>query len=71
MEDKIQELADNLTSSIMSYVYGERFDNADDITEDEELNKAWEYINEECFGQLWESYDQGSADAYEDMEEHD
>ena len=31
VEYKIQNLADNLTSSIMSYVYGERFDKTDDI----------------------------------------
>lgn len=69
MEDKIQELADNLTSSIMSYVYGERFDNSDDITEDEELDKAWEYINERCHGQLWQAYDEGNADALEENDD--
>lgn len=52
MEDKLQELADNLTNDIMSFVYGSRFDNTDDITEDEQLSMAWEYINEKTFGSL-------------------
>ena len=64
VEYKIQNLADNLTSSIMSYVYGERFDKTDDITEDEELDKAWEYINEECYNHLCKAYDKGNADAF-------
>lgn len=71
MDDKLNNLADALTNSIMSLFYGERFDKLEDITEDDELSKTWEIINEQCFGQLWESYDQGYADAYEEMEEHD
>ena len=62
MEEKLQKMADELTSAIMSYVYGERFDKADDITEDEELSEAWEFINETTCGSLWAAYDEGSAD---------
>ena len=65
MEEKLQKMADKLTSIIMSYVYGERFDKSDDITEDEELNKAWEFFNEATFGSLWAAYDEGGADAEE------
>ena len=68
INDKLNNLADALTNSIMSLLYGERFDKLEDITEDDELSKIWEIINEQCFGQLWESYDQGYADAYEEME---
>ena len=65
MEEKLQRMADELTSIIMSYVYGERFDKADDITEDEELSEAWEFINETTFGSLWAAYDEGGADVEE------
>lgn len=65
MEEKLQKMADELTSIIMSYVYGERFDKADDITEDEELSNAWEFINETTCGSLWAAYDEGVADMEE------
>ena len=65
MEEKLQKMADELTSTIMSYVYGERFDKADDITEDEELSNAWEFINETTCCSLWAAYDEGSADVEE------
>lgn len=59
MEDKLNEMADDLTNKIMSYVYGERFTKTEDITEDDELSKAWEYINENVFGSLWAAFDEG------------
>ena len=61
MEQKIQERADLITSAIMSRIYGGRFDNCEDVTEDELLNKEWEYINEKVFGELWAMYDYGFA----------
>ena len=51
----------------MSHVYGERFDKADDITEDEELNKAWEFINETTCGSLWAAWDEAIASEYEEI----
>ena len=69
MEDRLQEMADKLTENIMSFVFGDRYDNADDITEDEELSKAWEYINEASFGMLWYAYDEGKDDAYGAMKD--
>ena len=63
MEKKLQKMADELTSIIMSYVYGERFDKADDITEDEELSKAWDFINQTTYGSLHVAYKEGVDDA--------
>lgn len=61
MEEKIQERADLITSAIMSRIYGKRFDNCEDLTEDEEMNKDWEFYNEKVFGELWAMYDDGVA----------
>ena len=65
MEEKLQEMADQLTEDLMSFVFGDRYDNTDDITEDEEMNKAWEYINEKSFGMIWAAYEEGAADVDE------
>lgn len=67
MEEKLQKMADELTNEIMSYVYGERFDKTDDITEDEELSKAWDYVNDITFGGLWAAWDKAIASAYEEI----
>ena len=71
MEDKLNELADNLTNSIMSFIYGDRFDNTDDITDDDELSEAYEYINEKCFGHIWAAYDKGYDEAIDDSFDKD
>lgn len=65
MEEMLQAMADELTRSIMCYVYGERFENTDDLTEDEELSKAWEAINERTCGSLWAAYDVGYDVGYD------
>lgn len=70
MNDKLNKMADDLTDDIMSFVYGERYDNTDDITEDEELSKAWEYINEKAFGYLWATYDEGYDEGCNDTEDN-
>jgi len=67
MEEKLQKTADELTGIIMSYVYGERFDKSDDITEDEELNKAWEFFNETTFVSLWATWDEAIASEHEEI----
>ena len=69
METKLQEMADQLTEDLLAAIYGERFEKCDDITEDEELSNAWEYINEKTFGMIWAAYDEGYADACEECED--
>ncbi len=68
MEEKLQEMADNLTNEIMSFVYGERFEKCEDITEDDELSGAWEYISERTFGVIWTAYDDGYDEGCDDSE---
>lgn len=65
MEEKIQERADKATNAIMSYFFGDKFNDCDDITEDYEMNHAWEFINELMCGSLWEAYEQGGCDQSE------
>ncbi len=68
IEDRLQTAADELTADIMSHVFGSRFNDTDDITEDKEMSMAWEYINEKTFGYLWSMYDAGFADGEEETE---
>lgn len=56
MERYIQDLADSITSHLLSLVYGERFDSLDDITTDEEIDNDWEYFNEKFYNELWKRY---------------
>ena len=68
MEKKLQEMADTLTSEFMSYKYGERFDECEDITKDEEMNKDWDFLNERIFGIIWAAYDEGYDVGFSDAE---
>ena len=43
---KKQELADKFTEELLSAEYGERFTSLENIEDDEELNKKWNYLNE-------------------------
>jgi len=43
--DKKQEIADNLTNEILSYFFGDRFRECDNVEEDADMNHAWEYFN--------------------------
>lgn len=45
MEQKVQELADMITSKLLTMKFGDRFTNTDDITEDKDMNEEWECIN--------------------------
>lgn len=67
MEDKLNEMATQLTEELMSFMFGDRFDSTEDM--DDEMSKAYEYINEKTFGMIWNAYDEGANDAYEEMEE--
>ena len=44
--DKTQEIADKLCNDTLSMIYGKRFDNIDNIEDDEVMNDDWEYLNE-------------------------
>ena len=62
MEEKLNSYADDLTNDLMSKIFGKKFDDCVDISEDEEMNRAWEYMNERIFGCLWAAYDDGFYD---------
>ena len=47
-----QDFADNVTNAVMGYFFGDEFHNCDDITENHEMNHAWEFINEVVFEEL-------------------
>jgi len=47
-----QDLADKLTSITLTELYGERFTNLEDVEEDEQLNREWEYLNEKFYDTL-------------------
>ena len=47
-----QEIADNITSYVMGYFFGDRFHDCDNLEDDYEMNHAWESINEAVFEQL-------------------
>lgn len=50
--EKLQKIADNLTCEVMERIFGEKFTSCEDITEDDEMNKEWEIINEKIFSSL-------------------
>ena len=50
--EKLQKIADNLTGEVMERIFGEKFTSCEDITEDDEMNKEWEIINEKIFSSL-------------------
>ena len=50
--EKLQKIADNLTCEVMERIFGEKFTSCEDITEDDEMNKEWEIINEKIFTSL-------------------
>lgn len=50
--DKKQEIADKLTNEILSYFFGDRFRECDNVEDDYEMNHAWEYFNDAIYGEL-------------------
>lgn len=45
--DKTQEIADKFCNDTLSMIYGKRFDNIDNVEEDEVMNDDWEWLNEQ------------------------
>lgn len=48
-DDKLQMLADKLTDIVMAYTFGQKYIECDDITENDEMSREWEYLNENFF----------------------
>ena len=48
-----QDHADNITSFVMGYFFGDRFHDCENIEDDRELNHAWETINEAVYEELY------------------
>lgn len=47
-----QKIADSITREILSYFFGDRFRDCDNVEDDREMNHAWEYFNEILYTQL-------------------
>lgn len=46
---KVQDLADKFTNETLTEVFGERFTSLEDVEQDEEINEAWEILNEKFY----------------------
>ena len=51
-ETKIQDLADKFTNEVLTAKYGERFTSLDDVEDDEEINRVWDYLNEKFYNTI-------------------
>jgi len=51
-ETKIQDLADKFTNEVLAAEYGERFTSLEDVEGDEEINRKWDYLNEEFYNTI-------------------
>lgn len=49
---KIERIADRCTFIAMEYIFGDKFINTDNIEADEEMNNAWEQLNDKFFSAL-------------------
>lgn len=47
-----QDVADNITSFVLGYFFGDRFYDCENIEEDKELNHAWLSVNEAVIEEL-------------------
>ena len=48
-DDKLQLIADKLTDIAMEQIFGQEYINCEDITENDEMSREWEYLNENFF----------------------
>lgn len=48
-DDKLQLIADKLTDIAMEQNFGQEYINCEDITENDEMSREWEYLNENFF----------------------
>ena len=48
-DDKLQMNADKLTDNAMEQKFGQEDINCEDITENDEMSREWEYLNDNFF----------------------
>lgn len=48
-DDKLQMIADKLTDIAMEQIFGQKYIDCNDITENNEMSREWEYLNENFF----------------------
>lgn len=51
-EAKIQDFADKFTNEVLTSKYRERFTSLDDVEDDDEINRIWEYLNEKFYNTI-------------------
>ena len=51
-ETKIQDLADKFTNEVLTAKYGERFTSLNNVEDDDEINKIWDYLNEKFYNTI-------------------
>ena len=51
-DDKLQMIADKLTDIAMEQKFGQEYINCEDITENDEMSREWEYLNDNFFESL-------------------
>jgi len=49
---KIQDLADKFTNEVLTVKYGERFTSLDNVEDDDEIDKIWDYLNEKFYNTI-------------------
>ena len=49
-----QEVADQLTDVVLTQIFGERYTESDDITEDDDMDFAWENVNGRMYDMIEE-----------------
>ena len=50
--DKKEKIADELANIVMAEMYGKRFTETDDITDDREMSDTWDYLSDNFYGVL-------------------
>lgn len=50
--DKKDRIADELANIVMAEMYGKRFTETDDITDDREMSDTWDYLSDNFYGVL-------------------
>lgn len=50
--DKKDRIADELANIVMTELYGKRFTETDDITDDREMSDTWDYLSDNFYGVL-------------------
>lgn len=50
--DKKERIADELANIVMAEMYGKRFTETDDITDDREMSDTWDYLSDNFYGVL-------------------